>query len=467
VIEPTAAERQSTKELTANDHRVRLEAMKHAEKIMSKSLNASMPNHESWLVQTLKIVFACRERRMKKQPFMFESTRKATHHNTKTLQRFGGDYKKLVSHYGGSILTPGSEFRSIQHIKPLLCHHEDWPDLEEILRNGITYPMENPLDEKTRISDLKAMIERGNHKSTKSTEHLLSLTKAYTKEVTHGWLIPLQVASLYHIKGASVIPLGVADQFSVDRNGNRMSKSRVTHDCTFPTPSGTSINSRTIEDDLSPCIYGHCLRRILHLIHMMRIENIDIIIYLLKLDLDAAYRRLHIFPDHAVMAMTVVDRRAYLEARLPFGAKSGPSQYSTMSECIFDITNDLLQDKLWDVNTLNSPLEDMFDRPTPIDTDILFAKAMPLSVPIPSRELGCDGYIDDLVTIALDKHDNIRKAQNAGPIAVHALFRPVDPHDKIPRDDAVSQRKLSGEGTPCEQKVVLGWLICTRSFQIF
>ena len=113
VIEPTAAERQSTKKLTANDHRVRLEAMKHAEKIMSKSLNASMPNHESWLIQRLKIVFACRERRMKKQPFMFESTRKFSHHNTKTLQRFGGDYKNLVSHYGGSILTPGSEFRSI------------------------------------------------------------------------------------------------------------------------------------------------------------------------------------------------------------------------------------------------------------------------------------------------------------------------------------------------------------------
>jgi hypothetical protein len=81
--------------------------------------------------------------------------------------------------------------------------------------------------------------------------------------------------------------------------------------------------------------------------------------------------------------------------------------------------------------------------------------------------MGCDGYIDDLVTVAVDKNDNLRKAQNAGPIAVHALFRPVNLTDKIPRDDAVSQRKLSGEGTPCEQKVVLGWLLCTRSFRVF
>ena len=212
-------------------------------------------------MQALKNVFACTEPRMKKQPFIFESTTRASHHNTKTLRRFGGDYQKLVSHYKGSILTPGSEFRSILHLEPLLCHHTDWPDLREMLKNGIQYQLEEPPDEQTRISDLNAMLERGNHKSTKSTTHLAALKKAYLKEVTHGWLIPLQISCLHHIKGASVIPIGVADQFSVDKNGNRITKSRVTHDCTFPAPPGTSINSRTIDDSLAPCIYGHCLRR--------------------------------------------------------------------------------------------------------------------------------------------------------------------------------------------------------------
>ena len=77
--------------------------------------------------------------------------------------------------------------------------------------------MEDPPDEYNRTSDLKAMIKRVSQNSTKSIKHLASLTKAYSKEVTHGWLIPLQVAILYHIKGASVIPLGVADQLLVEK----------------------------------------------------------------------------------------------------------------------------------------------------------------------------------------------------------------------------------------------------------
>ena len=77
----TTTEVQSAKGLTANYHIVKLAAMRHTENIISKSLDASVPNNESWLVQALKIVFACTEPRMKKQPFIFESTTRASHHN--------------------------------------------------------------------------------------------------------------------------------------------------------------------------------------------------------------------------------------------------------------------------------------------------------------------------------------------------------------------------------------------------
>ena len=72
-----------------------------------------------------------------------------------------------------------------------------------------------------------------------------------------------------------------------------------------------------------------------------------------------------------------------------------------------------------------------------------------------------------MITVAIDIGDNVTKAQNVGPVAVHALFCPVDDRDNIPRYDAVSQRKLLGEGTPSEWKVVLGWLIDTRTFHIY
>ena len=51
---------------------------------------------------------------------------------------------------------------------------------------------------------------------------------------------------------------------------------------------------------------------------------------------------------------------------------------------------------------------------------------MPLAVPIPPRELGCDGYIDNRVTVVLDRNENIKRAQHDDPIAVEVMFRPID-----------------------------------------
>ena len=110
--------------------------------------------------------------------------------------------------------------------------------------------MTSPPTETDRLSDIKAMIQRGNHPSVLKDDHQSTLRTAYDKEVLHGWLIPLQVTSLVKIRNASVIPLGVADQYKVDGNGDRITKSRVTHDCSFESPSGTSINIRAIDDEL-------------------------------------------------------------------------------------------------------------------------------------------------------------------------------------------------------------------------
>jgi hypothetical protein len=155
------------------------------------------------------------------------------------------------------------------------------------------------------------------------------------------------------------------------------------------------------------------------------------------------------------MAITIVDEMAYLEAQLPFRAKAGPSVYS-------------MADLRWDVIDLHYPHNSNFNDPRLYqDGDTQFDVALPLPVPIPVCDLGCDGYIYYLVTVAVDVGNNIAKAQNAGPVVVHAFFRPLDDRDVIPLDDVVSQRKLSGEGTPSEQKVVLGWMIYIRTFCVY
>ena len=64
------------------------------------------------------------------------------------------------------------------------------------------------------------------------------------------------------------------------------------------------------------------------------------------------------------------------------------------------------------------------------------------------------------------KDDWVERAQNAPPLAIHTMFRPATSSDPLPRADAISERKLRGEGTSDELKTILGWEVDTRSFRM-
>ena len=70
----------------------------------------------------------------------------------------------------------------------------------------------------------------------------------YQKEVNHGWMLPVTMECVPKIKGASVIPVGVATQFIIDANGVKKVKRRTTHDASFQPPSKQSINERMDRD---------------------------------------------------------------------------------------------------------------------------------------------------------------------------------------------------------------------------
>ena len=118
---------------------------------------------------------------------------------------------------------------------------------------------------------------------------------------------------------------------TVDRNGKIIDKYRLTHDLSFPGPSGNSINKNVDDDLLTECYYGQCLRRVIHMIVALRIKNPTTIIYLMKYDFDAAYRRLHVNPLMAVKAITIIEEFAYLLLRLPFGASPGPANTAQLA----------------------------------------------------------------------------------------------------------------------------------------
>ena len=442
------------------------DAIKYAQGIMGKSYEPKNENI-SWLVQTIKEVVGTVEEDLNQSQFEFQDTLEAAQLNSEVLKKYEYNFEKAVAGENNSILTPGTEFRKVENIEKIWKHRENWEKIKSILINGCTYPLQNEQDEKTRKKDLEAMVTRGNHKSALTPDHRIVLEKIQKKEVAQGFTFPITVECLMKLEGAAVIPMGVHDQWTVNEEGERFMKPRACNDASFPTPSGYSVNLDHDSDLLSPCIYGQCLRRCLHSIHKMRLKHPLEAIYLTKYDFDAAYRRVHVYPAHAVKTIIVTNDMAYLLSRLPFGVQCGPSEYSFISEGIFDLANDLLGDPTWDPNSLYSPLKSELSTKNVPDRTIPFSTAKELCVDIPFRKATCYGYIDDAILIALDIGENTTRSQNSIPLAAHCIFRPLSKNEPIARNDTVSKRKLQGEGTPDETKVILGWTIDTRLFRIF
>ena len=62
------------------------------------------------------------------------------------------------------------------------------------------------------------------------------------------------------------------------------------------------------------------------------------------------------------------------------------------------------------------------------------------------------GFIDDIVTIAVDDEHWIYRAKSATLLVIHTLFRQLQPSEPLKQDDPRSLRKLVGEGQLAKQK---------------
>jgi hypothetical protein len=382
------------------------------------------------------------------------------------LHSLNFDVEKATQSTKNTILSYGSEFRPTPIIKHVLQYHPNWNEVESIINKGANYPL-RPITEEDRLEDIQYMINRGNHQSTKPTENKAALNKAFDKEIDAHWAIPLNPSVIPMIPGASITPLGVATQWTVDPQNNRIKKRRVTHDCTFPGTSGNSCNHRVIPELLEECRYGHALRRFLHGIHNIRNRHPYKAIVMSKTDMDAAYRRIHASMTSAVTCMTVVEDIAYLLVRLPFGSSPAPSIFSIISDTITDVAWDLSLDPTWSTKSLHSNFKFVNNPPTYLPENIPYDQANNLSVPLPPRDIVSDNFIDDIFQAGVDINDNIERLKHSVPLALEAFFRPIDKKDATKRKEIISITKHLAEGTLAERKVILGWLIDTRRFRVF
>ena len=113
------------------------------------------------------------------------------------------------------------------------------------------------------------MVFRRNHKLSLSEIKSAALEKATSKEIYHRWKLPLTIESLQNIKNAGVLPLRVAEQFSINEKGGRYIKKRMTRYFSFPGPSGLYVKNQVQRESIQPFFYGLCLLRILHMISEM------------------------------------------------------------------------------------------------------------------------------------------------------------------------------------------------------
>jgi hypothetical protein len=200
-------------------------------------------------IRTLREILDNTRRSISSPLIQFEFSMEVATKNWETISRTGGLISKLIKESPFSPLTYGSEFKESWRLEPILHDHHLWKRFRNILDNGSTFPLLDPLPDKTRLRDFDEMLSYKNHKSAVLNKDILN--DHLRKEVEKGWLIPLRPCDARQLRNASIAPpMGVISQ---------------SNDLFFPGPiSGSSINSRTQMELLEPCYYGHMLIRMIH-----------------------------------------------------------------------------------------------------------------------------------------------------------------------------------------------------------
>ena len=293
-----------------------------------------------------------------------------------------------------------------------------------------------------------------------------------TKEVIKGWNIILPDTKYTFIHNLILNPMGVAAQCGISAFGEFIDKLRITHNLSFPGKiSEQSVNSRVINNNQEPCMFGHTLLQIIHYIVNLRRRHPKKRIWIRKEDIKSAYRQMHL---HAALAFTsavqVCIKQVWyilLSICLPFGGSPCPSEFCLLSDIITDLVNDLLSCSSWDHCTVHSDYLDKIPLTVALDSNIPFTQARDLIVSLPDEDQGkTDCFVDDLISVAVDIDDNLDRLRAAPCTIIHVVAHSTPSQSLSNRDNLIADNKNDAEGAPEESKVCLGWLLNTRKLTV-
>jgi hypothetical protein len=271
--------------------------------------------------------------------------------------------------------------------------------MKDILTQGAHSPL-TELSEEERLQDLQEAITYGNHKSASTEKE--RVTKELEADVIQGWQLPITLDNITNIPEVIVAPLGMVPQATMNEDGSKGMKWRMTHDQTFPFSSTKSVNKRMIFEDLQECMFGFALRRFLYTLVAYRMRYSQTSFLMSKTDYKSAYRRIHQDGLSAMRSMITtvkLDEKdkeiGIICLRATFGNAANPSLFSVISESGTDLVNQLLN-IIRKTNLPASQYDKMIKEPIRFGKSRPFGQARQMIIePRVSEDGIFDNYIND------------------------------------------------------------------------
>ena len=92
---------------------------------------------------TIKTIIDTSNKIISPHKYKLENTRDSAKTNTQIFKKDRYNLTKALHRERGSMMEPGSEFRYISKLKPLLQEHENWEKMESIILEGMKYILDN------------------------------------------------------------------------------------------------------------------------------------------------------------------------------------------------------------------------------------------------------------------------------------------------------------------------------------
>lgn len=398
-------------------------------------------------------------------PFTVGADRQAALANDALLSQHSYNLHALLTTQRFTPASMGSEFRSPAVLEPLVGAHELWPFVRALLQDGARVVMAKTNPDDLRIKENQKLLEYNNHSNSPESELLIKTT--LQEDLDRGYALIISAETIQHLPKAMVCPLSMVVSSTINADGTRSTKNRLTHDQSYHFHKEyLSLNQLTDKEAYPQLIYGGTIERIIYSIISMRTHFPSHRILAFKTDFSKAYRRIHYHGESAVLGITASNDKAYIPLRLTFGGCACPHIWCSVSELIADLANDLIHNTAWNLESgPRAPPELMEHMWFPPNTDPTpFAPALPtLILPAPRPEGVIDVYIDDMIGLSVDLWDNTYRSCEAALLAIEAIGRRMSDAEQVIRDPLLNIKKLQGEGAPSETKIILGWKFCLRS----